>query len=255
VKSGRVNRVKSTDEQTGMQKKLDFTTPRPRPFLTNLPARITTYEEGVARFFQWRTGLDYYATIDQVVDFSINTRRQKVVDLLADTAAFALLLAGRKAFLGRVYAFDTNVTLLERAKQRALHLSLAHSIEFRHNEDPTWPVPDGFCDLAVSIFDLHRRSAPEFLREACRILSKEGHLILAEMIEPQTPRNRLRWAFRMAQLRYIQKNPAEALAIYYDRDSMIQLLLNAGFRQVVMQDLTAPKRPDSGVFSLVAATK
>ena len=101
-----------TDIPTGFQKKFDFPPPRPRPFLTNLPARIDTYEDGVARFFQWRTGLNYYATIDQIIDFVINTKRMKVVDFLADTGTFALKLAGQKAFLGRVYSFDNNITLL-----------------------------------------------------------------------------------------------------------------------------------------------
>jgi hypothetical protein len=42
------------------------------------------------RFSPWRTGLDYYATIDQIVDFIVNTRRTKIVDLLSDTATLAL---------------------------------------------------------------------------------------------------------------------------------------------------------------------
>ena len=82
------------------QKKFDFSPPQQRPFLANLPARIDTYEEGVARFFRWRTGLDYYLTIDQIVDFVVNTGRVKVMDLLTDTATFALRLAARKAFSG-----------------------------------------------------------------------------------------------------------------------------------------------------------
>ena len=103
-----------------LQKKFDFSPPHPRPFLASLPAKIDTYEEGVARLFRRETGLDYYLTIDQIVDFAINTGRMKVIDLLTDTATFALRLAGRKAFVGRIYSFDSNITLLERAKQRAI---------------------------------------------------------------------------------------------------------------------------------------
>ncbi len=136
----------------GLQKKFDFSPPRPRPFLSNLGARIDRYEEGVARFFHWRTGLDYYATVEQIVDFVINTRRVKVIDLLADTGTFALNLAGRKAFLGRIYSFDSNITLLERARQRARHLKLQHVVEFRQSEEVRLPVEDGFAEVAVSIF-------------------------------------------------------------------------------------------------------
>ena len=109
--------MKTETPANDRQKKFDFSPPHPRPFLAKLPSKIDTYEEGVARFFRRETGLDYYLTVDQIVDFVINTGRTKVIDLLADTATFALRLAGRKAFLGRIYSFDSNITLLERAKQ------------------------------------------------------------------------------------------------------------------------------------------
>ena len=56
-------------------------------------------------------------------------------------------------------------------------------------------------------------------------------------------------------LRYVQKNPAEARAVYYDQDEIIQLFFRAGFRQVIIQGLKVPESPHSGVFSLIAATK
>ena len=86
-------RTKTLD--AGAQQSFDFSPPRPRPFLAGLPAKIDSYEEGVARLFQWRTGLDYYATIDQIVEFIIRTGRARIVDLLCDTATLALRLAGR----------------------------------------------------------------------------------------------------------------------------------------------------------------
>jgi len=238
-----------------VQKRFDFTTPRPRPFLANLPAKIDSYEEGVARFFQWRTGLDYYATIDQVVDFVINTRCTRVVDLLCDTATFPLRLAGRKAFIGRVHSFDSNITLLERARQRARHLSLGHAVEFQEFEEPRWPLPDGFAEIAVSIFDLHRRSAEQFLEETFRILATDGHLLLAEVLEPGSPGIGLRRAWRNFVIRHLQKNPAEAMGVYYDHEELIGLIFRAGFRQVVVQELKSRESPQDGVFSLVAATK
>jgi ubiquinone/menaquinone biosynthesis C-methylase UbiE len=247
--------VKSGTPPRSLQKNFNFSPPHARPFLTNLPAKIDTYEEGVARFFHWRTGLDYYVTIDQIIDFVVNTGRLKVIDLLSDTATFALRLAGRRAFVGRIYSFDTNVTLLERAKQRASHLNLNQAIEFKSFQEPRIPVPDGYGDLAVSIFDFHRRPAGPYLAECLRILAPDGHLILAEMLEPKSVRNLLWQAFRKAQLRYIQKNPAEASAVYYDREEIIGLLFGSGFRQVVIQGLNVPVSPHSGVFSLIAATK
>lgn len=247
--------MKSETPTRSLQKNFNFSPPHARPFLTNLPAKIDTYEEGVARFFRWRTGLDFYLTIDQIVDFVVETRRLKVLDLLSDTATFALRLAGRKAFVGRIYSFDTNVTLLERAKQRASHLNLNQAIEFRSFQEPRIPVPDGYGDVAVSIFDLHRRQAEQYLAECLRILAPDGYLILAEMLEPKSLRNSVYQAFRKSYLRYIQKNPAEAGAVYYDREEIIRLLFEAGFRQVVIQGLNVPVSSHSGVFSLIAATK
>lgn len=240
---------------TTAQKKFDFSPPRPRPFLSNLPARIDSYEEGVARFFQWRTGLDYYATIDQIVDFVINTRRLKVADLLTDTGAFALRLAGRKAFVGRLFSFDTNITLLERSRQRARHMSVDHCTEFREFQPPAVPLADGSVDVAVSIFDLHRQWAEMYLMESARILAPEGHLILAEVLEPDTVWARLRWFWKKLHLRYVQKNPSEAQGVYYDREELIRRLFAAGFRQVIIQGLKAPSSAHEGVFSLIAATK
>jgi ubiquinone/menaquinone biosynthesis C-methylase UbiE len=247
--------VKKEQPASEIQKKFDFSPPRPRPFLTNLPARIDTYEEGVANFFRWRTGLEYYATVDQVVDFVINTGRSKVVDLLTDTGILALRLAGRKTFLGRVYSFDDNVTLLERARQRARHLNLERTVEFRGSENAVVPVADGFCELAMSFFDFHRHPAKQFLSEAVRILTPEGHLILAEVLEPKTARNIWKSRFRSLDLRWLKKNPAEAQGVYYDKEEMIQMLFESGFCQVIIQELKGRSSPHQGVFSLIAATK
>jgi ubiquinone/menaquinone biosynthesis C-methylase UbiE len=247
--------VKSHRAGAEVQQKFDFTPPRPRPFLASLPAKIDTYEEGVARLFQWRTGLDYYATIDQIVDFIVNTRRTKIVDFLSDTATLSLRLAGRKAFLGKIHSFDNNVTLLERARQRARHLNLGQVVEFRQFEENGWPIEDEFAEIAVSIFDLHRRKAQDFLRESYRILSRDGYLLLAEMVEPGTAPNRLARSWQKMHLRFIQRNPAEAQGVYYDLEAMIRMLFDTGFRQVVVQGLKVPRSAHHGVFSLIAATK
>ncbi len=213
------------------------------------------YEEGVARFFEWRTGLNYYATVDQIVDFVINTRRARVFDFCTDTGVFALGLAGRKNFDGKIYSFDSNITLLERARQRARHLSLAQIVDFRHYDGGSWPVPDGFAEAAISIFDFHRHSAEQFLAEAMRILAPEGHLVLADMIVPKSTLNSWAWNLRKLHIKYVQKNPAEALGVFYDREELISLLFNTGFRQVVIQDLKNKGSRRGSVFSLVAATK
>ncbi len=238
-----------------VQKKFDFSPPRPRPFLDNLPSRIDTYEEGVARFFRWRTGLDYYGTIDTIVDFVIDTGRSRIVDMLTDTGVFALRLVGRKAFVGKVYSFDSNITLLERARQRARHMNLDQAVEFRQVDVPVCPVPDGFAEVVVSIFDFHRHPADQFMAEVMRILSPEGHLILAEVVEPRSAWGKWNSFLRRLHLKYIQKNPAEADGVYYERDELIDLLFDAGFRQVILQGLKVPASSHEGVFSLIAATK
>jgi ubiquinone/menaquinone biosynthesis C-methylase UbiE len=247
--------VKARNLRQDAQKKFNFSPPQPRPFLSSLPAKIDTYEEGVARFFRWKTGLDYYLTIDQVVDFVVSTRRSKVIDLLTDTATFALRLAGLKAFPGRIYSYDNNVTLLERAKQRAAHLNLQSCIEFRHFQEPKLPIPDGYGELAVSIFDLHRHPAEQYLTETLRILVPDGHLILAEWLEPKSAKYSFSGIWKNMHLQYVQRNPAEAQAAYLDREEIIELLFDVGFRQIIIQGLSVPVSANSGVFSLIAATK
>lgn len=247
--------MKSENRKGFVQTKFDFTPPRPRPFLSNLPAGIDTYDEGVARFFRRRTGLDYHWAIDQIVDFVINTHRTRVVDMLTDTGTFALQLIGRKGFAGKLYSFDTNITLLERARQRARHMGLDQAVEFRQVAEPRCPLPDGFAEVVVSIFDFHRHPANQFMAESVRVLCPDGHLILAEVLEPRSAGNRWRNLFKRMHLRYIQKNPAEAEGSYFDREEMIDLIFGAGFRQVIIQGLKVPSSPREGVFSLIAATR
>ncbi len=247
--------MKTEKSGASAQQTFDFSPPRSRPFLASLPGKIDSYEEGVARLFQWRTGLDYYATIDQVVDFIVNTRRARIVDLLSDTATLALRLAGRKAFVGKIHSFDSNITLLERARQRARHLNLASAIEFQQFEEPGWPLQDGFAEIVVSFFDFHRQQSQRFLQEAFRILAREGYLVLGEVIEPETFGNRLGWTWRKLHLKFVQHNPDEARGVYYNREEMIRMIFDAGFRQIVIQGLRSPSSPHQGVFSLVAATK
>jgi len=241
--------------EKGFQRQFDFSAPLPRPFLASLPAGIDTYEEGVARFFRWRTGLDYYATIDQIIDFVINTCRMKVVDLLTDTGTFALRLAGRKAFTGKVYSFDSNITLLERARQRARNLNLQSTVEFRQAIDSGIPVENGFAELAVSIFDFHRQPAKQYLQEAIRILQPGGHLVLGEVLQSRTSGKSLSWRWKQFQLRFLEKKPGEARAVYFGREEMIRLLFDTGFRQVMVLGLQRPDGPSDGIFSLMAATK
>jgi ubiquinone/menaquinone biosynthesis C-methylase UbiE len=243
-----------TENPEKAQKEIELIPPRPRSFISSLPTRIEEYEEGVARFFQLKTGLDYYNTIDYVVDFIMGTGRTKIVDLLTDTAVFALRMAERKAFNGRVYSFDSNITLLERAKQRALQMNLKKNLEFRQciNENRL-PLSDCFAEVAVSIFDLQRHRLDQYFAEIIRILEPEGLFLIAVQTEPKAavPVRLCRWV----RLKYIHKNPTEADTVYPDREELIQSLFGAGFRQVIIQEMNSPTPTQPGVFNLTAATK
>jgi ubiquinone/menaquinone biosynthesis C-methylase UbiE len=247
--------VKTETPEEHLQKKFDFNAPKPRPFMANLPSRIEVYEEGVADFFRWRTGLDYYLTLDRIIDFVVDTGGKRVLDLLTDTAVFALNLAERKAFHGRIYSFDSNITLLERAKQRAAQLKLEDVIEFELFRNMPLPVAGGWGDVAVSIFDFHRHAAGPYLAEVMRILAPNGHFILAEMVESKSPGSRWVSMWKKLQLKYIKKNEAEAAAVYYDQEEILSLLFKAGFRQVIVQGLNEPSSAVPGVFCLITAIK
>lgn len=116
-------------------------------------------------------------------------------------------------------------------------------------------MPDGFADIAISIFDFHRHSAEQFLTEAVRILAPEGHLLIAEMIVPKSTLGSWAWNWKKLCIKYVQKNPDEALGVYFDREELIRLMFGAGFRQVVIQGLKQQSAIVGEVFSLVAATK
>ena len=237
-----------------VQKKNDFSNLRPRPLIAGLPARIEVYEEDVVRFFNLKTGLYYYHAIDQVVDFVIGTGRKNIVDLLTDTAVFALRLAGHKDFHGSVYSVDSNVTLLERAKQRAAQLNLLKGIEFKQvMQETRIPLSDCCVEGAVSIFDLHRYPMRQYLAEIMRLLEPGGIFVAAVLTEPKAAAPIRLW--RWARLKYIHKNPTEADTVYPDREDLIKALFGAGFRQVIIQEKNSPTVKHPGVFNLIAATK
>jgi ubiquinone/menaquinone biosynthesis C-methylase UbiE len=192
--------------------------------------------------------------LDHIVDFVVGAGRTKIVDLLADTAVFALRLAERRDFSGRVCSFESNVTLLERAKQRAVQLNLQKNLEFKQFFHETrLPLQDCSADAAVSVFDLHRHVIPQYLREVMRILEPKGLFIAAALTEPKAAIPFRLW--RWASMKYIHKNPTEADTVYPDREELIKSLFGAGFRQVIVQEMTSPTATRPGVFSLTAATK
>jgi hypothetical protein len=78
---------------------------------------------------------------------------------------------------------------------------------------------------------------------------------LAEVLEPKSSGNSLNRAWKKFHLKYVQKNPVESHGVFYDREEMIRMLFDAGYRQVIIQGLKEPSSPDDGVFSLIAATK
>lgn len=244
-----------TEDAEKLQNEFDFSSPGPRALVAGLPAGIEDYEESVARFFYWKTGLDYYQAIDNIIDFIISTERMKVLDLLTDTAAFPLRMAERKAFKGHIHSIDSNVTLLERAKQRAAQLNLKKRIEFKQVLKETHiPMPDCSVDSAVSFFDLQRHALRQYLSEIMRLLVPEGLFIIGVQTEPKaavTHRIR-RWAHHMKNIR---KKPTKSDAVYPDREELIKSLFSVGFRQVIVQEQNSPTRTRPGVFSMIAATK
>jgi len=237
-----------------VQKEFDLASSRPRSFISNIPTRIDEYEESIARLFHLKTGLDYNHAIDHIIDFVTNTGRTKIVDLLTDTAAFALRIADRKAFKGHIHSFDSNITLLERAKQRAVQLNLQKTVEFKQCfHESKLPLPDSFADAAVSVFDLQRRPLNQYFTEILRILQPAGLFIVAVLTEAKTAAPIRFWQW--VCLKYIYKNSAEAETVYPDRENLIQSLFGAGFRQVIIQEMNTSTTMRPGVFSLIAATK
>ena len=231
----------------------DFFLSKPRPFLAGLPSRIDEYETRVSGFFRRKTGLDYYLMVDRVIDFVISTGGKNVVDMITDAAIFPLRLAKHNEFHGCICSIDSNVTLIERAKQRAAQLRLRTPIEFRQWYEMQIPLAGGSADTVVSIFDLHRHPAKRYLAETLRILMPGGMLVLTEYTESK-PSDLVRF-WRRTRLRYIEKNREEAEIVYPDREHIIEWLFGVGFRQVVIQEMNVPSFRHPGVFSLIAATK
>lgn len=100
-----------------------------------------------------------------------------VADLGCGTGDLAARLAGQ---VGRVYAVDRSPAMLRVAERRFGGLP---GLDFRRCELDDLDIPDGSCDAAFLLLVLTYQVDPApVLREAARILTPRGKLVIADLL-------------------------------------------------------------------------
>ena len=102
------------------------------------------------------------------------------VDIGCGLGYFSIALADLVGPTGRVFAFDVQAQMVERARQRAERQNLADRIHFRVCA-PDHMGFDGTADFVLAFWMLHEVLDPEhLLTEVRSFLRPSGHLMIAE---------------------------------------------------------------------------
>jgi SAM-dependent methyltransferase/DNA-binding MarR family transcriptional regulator len=147
-------------------------------------------------------------------------------EVLADLGCGTGDLASRIApYVGRVLAVDRSPAMLKAARRRVAHLP---NVELHRADLESLPLPDASCGAALLVLALSYVPEPErVLREAARVLRREGTLVVVDVVRHDDDGFRR----RMGQA-----------SLGFDPPALASALALAGFQV----DRCAPLPPDAG---------
>lgn len=156
----------------------------------------------------------------------------KVLDVGCGTGSLAVLMAQRAGENGEVAGIDLSPRMLAAARRKANLPQLT----FRRANAEAIPYPNGHFDVVTMTYVLHempRRARENTLREARRVLTPNGRLIVVDLHEPKS------WWRRMAfKLLMLWENETAWDLV---RNGLQNEIAQAGFQNVqqefIYQDL------------------
>jgi ubiquinone/menaquinone biosynthesis C-methylase UbiE len=215
---------------------------------------FSEFEEGIARDFQRRTGLDYKNTIAQIIEAAEPFPGMQVLDVPTGTGVIARQFVGKIGEKGKITGGDPSREKLEQARLAAHSARVALRVEWRAMPPEKLLFNDDSLDLITSVMAFHKFNAQKFLAEAYRALRSGGRLLIADELAPVVAESPLKQKFRQHYYRYIARDPGEAEAHFYSAQEVMQMLNEIGFTQIVLKALRQRSKHDR-VFTLVKAVK
>jgi ubiquinone/menaquinone biosynthesis C-methylase UbiE len=219
-----------------------------------IAAVLSEFEDGIARDFYRRTGLDYKTTIQRIIETAEPFPGMQVLDIPTGTGVIARQFAKKVGEKGKIIGADETRDKLERARLAAQSAKLSLYIEWRTMTTEKLCFDNHSLDLITSWMALHRLPAERFLAEAYRVLKPGGCLLIADELVPEVGSNSLLLSARRTYYRYIARDKEQANSRFYSRDELIEALNAAGFGALFFRDLRQRGKRDR-VFTLIKAVK
>jgi demethylmenaquinone methyltransferase/2-methoxy-6-polyprenyl-1,4-benzoquinol methylase len=178
---------------------------------------------------------------------------QSVLDLCCGTGDLAVTLCRLGGSRGRVVGIDYSPPMLELARQKASSLAESRCASFIHGDAASLPFPDASFDTVGISFAFRNMTyknplAGKHLNEVRRVLTAGGRYVIVETSQPESGLIRgifhryLRWFVRHAGF-WLSGNKgaynylAESAANFHNAEEIEDVLLEAGFREVLYRPL------------------
>ena len=180
-------------------------------------------------------------------------RPEKVLDLCCGTGDLAITVCRLGKSEVSVVGIDYSPPMLEIARKKAASLDGDKQISFIHGDATSLPFPDASFDsvgISFAFRNLTYRNplASQHLPEVRRVLTAGGRYVIVETSQPSARLIRgiyhryLRWIVRrvgswLSENKGAYSYLAESAANFYTAEEVKDMLLEAGFRQVLYRPL------------------
>ena len=177
----------------------------------------------------------------------------RILDLGCGTGDLTIILARLAGENVNIVGLDYSPPMLALARRKAIKAGVGHRVSFIHGEATQLPFPDGQFDCVGISFAFRNLtyknpSRLPHLSEVNRILKPGGRYVIVESSQPENPIIRALFHFYLRALvmpvgsllsgnsgayRYL----AESAARFYSPFEIREMLLTAGFSEVIYRPL------------------
>lgn len=207
-----------------------------------------------AREFRRRTGLDYEAMVEHLVDTAEVRPADRALDVETGTGFIARQLAIRIGPMGRVVGVDQSQMQVEQARLGSQSAGLTMRADWKLGSADRLPFGDEEFDIITCAAAFHRLPTDEFLREAHRVLKHSGRLMIADEIKSAAGVMAAWLAAQRAYDRVIRREPVNPNERFFMAEEIVEMLSGAGFSQIVIKGMQSRNRRGRA-FSVIKAVK
>ncbi|MFN0122999.1 MAG: class I SAM-dependent methyltransferase [Blastocatellia bacterium] len=212
------------------------------------------FERQAALDFEGRMGLDYQATIAELLALAELRPDMNVLDVGAGTSILVRHLDRLLGEKGQVTAMDTTPEMVEKARLATITAGPVRHVRWQVAPAETLPFQAGEFDVVTCAMAFPRLRAAEFAREAFRVLKPGGRLVMATELAPRQGLSGFQKTMRRGFYQFLRRDALEAAASFMTADETAGVLTAAGFRQNMFRQMQRNGRHQT-IFSLVRALK